>query len=67
MSIAKSQGDQLLQTSVDLVVHRRVLRGDLIQLLEQPRAAVVVASLSVLEPLAVVRGRLLRRLERVGL
>lgn len=67
MPIVQPQGDQLLQAGVDLLMHRRVLRRDLGQLLKQPRPAVKVVALCVLQTLAVVCRCLLCRLERVAL
>lgn len=67
MSITQPQGDQLLQTSINLLMHRRVMRRDLRQLLQQPRATIIVITLRVLESLAVMRRRLLCGFKRVVL
>lgn len=51
LTVADSQGDELLKAGIDLLVHGRVLGSDVSQLLKQARAAVVVVALRILEPL----------------
>jgi hypothetical protein len=67
VTVVQSQSDQFLKAGIDLVVHGRILRGDVAEFLEQARAAVEVVSLGILEPLAVVACGLLESLQGAGL
>lgn len=65
--IIQSQGDELLKTGINLVMHGSVPGRDVGKLLEQPRAAVEVVPFGILESLAMVRSSLLGSLQGVGL
>lgn len=55
MAVVQSQGNKLLKASIHLLMHSGILRHDLANLLEQPRTAVVVVALRILQALSVVR------------
>lgn len=67
VTVVQSQGDQLLKASIDLLMHGRILGSDVAEFLKQPRTAVVVVPLGILEPLVVVVGGLLGSLQGIRL
>jgi len=67
MPVVQSQGNKLLKAGINLLMHSGILRHDLANLLEQPRAAVVIVALCVLQALSVVRGGLVGSLNGAGL
>lgn len=67
MAVVQSQGNKLLKASIHLLMHSGILRHDLANLLEQPRTAVVVVALRILQALSVVRGGLVGSLDGTGL
>lgn len=54
MTVVQTQGDQFLEAGIDLFVYGWILRGDVTNLLEQARAAVIVVPLRILQPLSEV-------------
>lgn len=48
MPVVQSQGNKFLKAGIHLLMHSGILRHDLANLLEQPRAAIVVVALCVL-------------------
>lgn len=54
LTVVQSQGDKLLKTGVDLLVHGRVLGSDGGQLLKQAGSATVVVALRILESLSML-------------
>lgn len=58
MTVVQAEGEEFLKAGIDLLVHRGVLRGNLAELLEQPRATLVVVPLGVLQALAMLRAGL---------
>lgn len=67
MAVVQSQGNKFLKAGIHLLMHSGILRHDLANLLEQPRAAVVIVALRVLQALSMVRGGLVGSLNRAGL
>lgn len=58
LAVVQTQGEQLLETGVDLVVHGSIPRRDVTQLLQQTRAALDEVLLGILEALSKAGGSL---------
>lgn len=54
LPVVQAQCDEFLKAGIDLLMHGRILRGDIAQLLQQAGSAVVVVPLRILQPLAVM-------------
>lgn len=54
LPVVQTQGDQFLKAGIDLLMHGRVLRGDIAQFFQQTGPAVIVVPLRILQPLAVM-------------
>lgn len=58
MAVVQTQGEQFLETGVDLLVHGGILRGNVAKLLQQTRAALEEVLLGILEALSKASGSL---------
>lgn len=67
LAITQSQSDELLKAGIHLLMHGGIPGCDVAELLEQPRAAVEVVPLGILQSLAMVSSSLLGSLQGIGL
>lgn len=67
LPITQPQSDKLLKAGIHLLMHGSILGRDAADLLKQPRAAVEVVPLGILQSLAMVGSSLLGSLQGIGL